>query len=321
MIIPTINDRRINTKNISIIRGEIYTRSDGKRVRRVKMVKSTASPGIPRITTTTNNNNKFGSTKTFLMFLIGIMFVLNNKFNTIDVDVDNDGNGNDNENSPQIWKFRNNNTTITSMNHEVAYHYDKQHDKEHDNKEQQESFSACLLWMDDNFRLEEWLAYHYYILKLRYVVINIDPNSRTSPMDIITRWNNNDYHHLNMKIVTMTDTDHFTSKDYEDKMKVLEYWKNSTDTARYSKAKSDFIRNRQKQFYRSCSKHLLELNKSWVSYDDVDEFITFSNNDNNGLQKMNQPGYILDRFNEIKAEDNKANYDNDNGNGDIHFLY
>ena len=185
-----------------------------------------------------------------------------------------------------------------------------------------DSFSACLLWMDDNFRLEEWLAYHYYILKLRYVVINIDPNSRTSPMDIITRWNNNDYHHLNMTIVTMTDTDHFTSKEYEDKMQVLEYWKNSTDTARYSKAKSDFIRNRQKQFYRSCSKHLLELNKTWVSYHDVDEFITFSNSPkqiivngtttvvDDGLRKMNQPGYILDRLNEIKAEDNKANYDN-----------
>ena len=183
MIIPTINDRRTNTKNISIIRDEIYTRSDGKRVRRIKMAKSTASPGIPRITTT-NNNNKFGSKKTFLMFLIGIMFVLNNKYlsssssflNTIDVDVDNDGNGNDNENSPQIWKFRNNNTTITSMNHEVAYHDDDNNNKEHD---KEDSFSACLLWMDDNFRLEEWLAYHYYILKLRYVVINIDPNSKT----------------------------------------------------------------------------------------------------------------------------------------------
>ena len=38
-------------------------------------------------------------------------------------------------------------------------------------------------------------------------------------------------------------------------------------------------------------------------------------------KKMNQPGYILDRLNEIKAEDNKANYDADDGNGDIHFLY
>ncbi|OEU21534.1 hypothetical protein FRACYDRAFT_235159 [Fragilariopsis cylindrus CCMP1102] len=358
MIIPTINDRRTNTKNVSIIRGEIYTRSDGKRVRRVKMVKSTASPGIPRITTT-NNNNKFGSKKTFLMFVIGIMFVLNNKYlsssslflNTIDVDVDNDGNGHDNENSPQIWKFRNNNTTITSMNHEVAYHYDdNNNNKEHDNKEEQESFSACLLWMDDNFRLEEWLAYHYYILKLRYVVINIDPNSKTSPMTIINRWNNNEYHHLNMTIVTMTDTDHFTSKEYQNEMKKIQKVKNnSTATAyAYGKVKTNHHRKRQGRFYRSCSNHLILQNKSWTSYHDVDEFITFKNPRSstkkkhrtikkkkkfqkkiqNELSKMKQSGYILNRLNEIKVLNDSSsssssndtinnNYSNTNGGGNF----
>jgi hypothetical protein len=32
------------------------------------------------------------------------------------------------------------------------------------------TFSACFMWMDDNFRLYEWMAYHYYMLHLRYVV-------------------------------------------------------------------------------------------------------------------------------------------------------
>ena len=37
-----------------------------------------------------------------------------------------------------------------------------------------ESFSACLLVMDAHFRLYEWLAYHYHVLKLRYVVMGVD---------------------------------------------------------------------------------------------------------------------------------------------------
>jgi hypothetical protein len=33
------------------------------------------------------------------------------------------------------------------------------------------TFSSCLLVMDDNHRLAEWLAYHYHVLPLRYMVV------------------------------------------------------------------------------------------------------------------------------------------------------
>jgi hypothetical protein len=33
------------------------------------------------------------------------------------------------------------------------------------------TFSSCLLVMDDNHRLTEWLAYHYHVLPLRYMVV------------------------------------------------------------------------------------------------------------------------------------------------------
>jgi hypothetical protein len=33
------------------------------------------------------------------------------------------------------------------------------------------AFSSCLLVMDDNHRLTEWLAYHYHVLPLRYMVV------------------------------------------------------------------------------------------------------------------------------------------------------
>jgi hypothetical protein len=48
-----------------------------------------------------------------------------------------------------------------------------------------ESFSTCLLVMDENFRLYEWLAYHYHVLTLRYVVIAVDPGSVLSPEPVL----------------------------------------------------------------------------------------------------------------------------------------
>ena len=125
----------------------------------------------------------------------------------------------------------------------------------------EDSFSACILWMDDNFRLEEWLAYHYYYLKLRYVVLNIDPFSKTSPNAIIDRWNDRENkYNLNMTIVTMKDSDYV--KNYDSLME-----KNME--ARLSKSviserlKVNYHRKRQPEFYKACSKHLVQQNQSW----------------------------------------------------------
>jgi hypothetical protein len=45
------------------------------------------------------------------------------------------------------------------------------------------SFSACLLVMDENFRLQEWIAYAYLTLPLRYLVVTVDPKSKFSPTE------------------------------------------------------------------------------------------------------------------------------------------
>ena len=127
-----------------------------------------------------------------------------------------------------------------------------------------DSFSACILWMDDNHRLEEWLAYHYYFLKLRYVVMNIDPFSRTSPKAIVDRWNDSENNYdLNMTIVTMTDSEYVENFDGE--MEKIEIARNSTKDQEYKlgKAKTGYHRTRQHAFYKACSAHLVEQNKSW----------------------------------------------------------
>ena len=48
--------------------------------------------------------------------------------------------------------------------------------------------AACLLIMDDNHFLIEWLAFHYYVLRLRYLIVAVDARSTTSPDAVLRRW-------------------------------------------------------------------------------------------------------------------------------------
>jgi len=168
-----------------------------------------------------------------------------------------------------------------------------------------DSFSACIMWMDENYRLEEWLAYHYYVLKLRYVVITIDTKSETSPQAIIDRWTNNDNANLNMTIVTMTPPKYMIN--YRMWMKRIELSR-VTPTEENMYTNVDYIIKNQKAFYRACTRHLIEQNRTWTSYHDLDEFVTFGdgNDDPQALalhtHKMKQPGYILHRLNSIKQQ-------------------
>jgi hypothetical protein len=51
-----------------------------------------------------------------------------------------------------------------------------------------ETFPACLLVMDDNHRLVEWLAHHFHVLKLRTLIATTDSRSQTSPTAIFDKW-------------------------------------------------------------------------------------------------------------------------------------
>jgi hypothetical protein len=121
--------------------------------------------------------------------------------------------------------------------------------------------------MDDNYRLEEWLAYHYYLLKLRYVVVNIDPFSKTSPNAIIDRWNDRENkYNLNMTIVTMKDSEYI--EKYDLAMEHIEKARLSMSLGveyqyQYGSAKTNYHRKRQPLFYKACSRHLIQQNKSW----------------------------------------------------------
>jgi len=53
---------------------------------------------------------------------------------------------------------------------------------------QDHSFSTCLLMMDDNHFLVEWLAYHYTVLPLRRLIVTMDRKSTTDARPIFQRW-------------------------------------------------------------------------------------------------------------------------------------
>ena len=50
------------------------------------------------------------------------------------------------------------------------------------------TISACLLVRDDNDIMNEWLAYHYHVLKLRRLIVAVDPHSETSPAGVLNKW-------------------------------------------------------------------------------------------------------------------------------------
>jgi hypothetical protein len=125
------------------------------------------------------------------------------------------------------------------------------------------TFSACLLVMDDNHKLPEWLAYHYHALPLRHLVVAVDPQSVTSPSKILDRWRQQ-----GMTIEEWTD----------EEIDVASWHKN--ESALYdtldAELKRDHHRLRQRRFYGTCSKHLKDHGRAWTIYIDSDEYLVFN---------------------------------------------
>jgi hypothetical protein len=110
-------------------------------------------------------------------------------------------------------------------------------------------FSACLLVMDDNYLLPEWLAYHYTFLPLRRLIVAVDPNSKTSPERVLDRFR------PYMNITVWSDEDFGFEIDDED-----------TPTHNH--------RFRQKRLIQKCLGRFKKENTSkWVSFMDTDEFV------------------------------------------------
>lgn len=144
-----------------------------------------------------------------------------------------------------------------------------------------ETFSACLLVMDDNHRLVEWLAYHYHVLPLRFLIVAIDPRSQTSPTTVLNRWrrlrtrsrnnnntnnNNNSHNDERMYIEEWTDEDILPPSLAHNPIPL-----NAT-----LQLKRDRHRIRQRLFYQKCLLHCQQHARTWVTLIDTDEFLMYN---------------------------------------------
>ena len=131
-------------------------------------------------------------------------------------------------------------------------------------QESEGTFSACLLWKDDNHFLREWLAYHYQVLPLRRLIIAVDPTARTSPTEILDRYRDRKL----MNITEWSDHDYWPAVT-----RGVKFERRTPYDKLSAREKVDRHRYRQKTFNRKCMTQLKQENRTWTLMIDNDEFL------------------------------------------------
>lgn len=134
------------------------------------------------------------------------------------------------------------------------------------NNSKTESFAACLLVMDDNHFLIEWLAYHYHVLPLRHLIVAVDPRSQTSPAEILSRWKDS----INIT-VWWKDTDFIANAEEleEAESRIRVQFKADKPSAKLIRHRA-----RQRLVYYHCMQEHMKANRTWTLFTDTDEFLT-----------------------------------------------
>jgi hypothetical protein len=144
-------------------------------------------------------------------------------------------------------------------------------------------FGACLLIKDDNHWLIEWIAFHYHVLPLRYLIVAIDPDSKTSPRKILERWKRSQ-----LMTIKVWNDQVFMPETIPKSM--LKAYVNNTHLMKH--------RHRQNSFHITCMRHLKFRGVPWVQMTDTDEFtaINYASGHFYNLTKLHpiqQPGSVL----------------------------
>lgn len=150
----------------------------------------------------------------------------------------------------------------------------------HLHPDDQDGFSACLLISEDNHYLVEWLAYHYWFLPLRRLIVAVDPASRTSPGKILHR-----YRHL-IDITMWNDTDVFGPQtkngthDVTVTTAIKEHFSfRALDQVVKIPVQNRLLRHRYRQslVFSKCLAQFRNEHRTWVALLDTDEYITVHN--------------------------------------------
>ena len=70
----------------------------------------------------------------------------------------------------------------------------------------------CLLIKDDNDILAEWVAYHYHVFNMRRLIVAVDPESKTTPLEVLQPWI--DHPSLDLEITFWYYTPEFGQRNF-----------------------------------------------------------------------------------------------------------
>jgi hypothetical protein len=140
-----------------------------------------------------------------------------------------------------------------------------------DDATKKEGFSACLIVMDDNHFLIEWLAFHFHSLPLRRLIVAVDPKSQTSPSRIFDRYRTRGF----MNITEWTNDEEYFPVQQEQERLRKQFPHDSHNDVVYTKELHD---SRQRHFYAKCMETLQHENQTWTALIDSDEYLLMNAN-------------------------------------------
>mmetsp|Transcript_3619 Transcript_3619/g.5637 ORF Transcript_3619/g.5637 Transcript_3619/m.5637 type:complete len:520 (-) Transcript_3619:83-1642(-) len=167
-----------------------------------------------------------------------------------------------------------------------------------------QTFSACLLFMDDHNRLSEWIAYHYFALPLGYLIIAVDPASNAPPQI-------DGYWRKVMKIEIWNDKDFFPIPGSIKRRK--------KDGPKQLLEKH---RMRQREFYKACGKRLQDKGRTLTSFIDTDEYVTVSDHfqANFSTTIVHKPGFVWNLIQTYRQEHRQAQKQHENKNTSLSWV-
>jgi hypothetical protein len=123
-----------------------------------------------------------------------------------------------------------------------------------------EGLAACLLVMDDNHFLIEWLAYHYFVGPLKSLVIAVDPRSSTNVASIVER-----YRDTPLNITVWYNNDYYKAFEVHQVQELMQQGPSDLDVRLH--------RKRQRIFFDRCLRHHQHHDWTYTLLSDTDEFL------------------------------------------------
>ena len=141
--------------------------------------------------------------------------------------------------------------------------------------ERRKGFGACLMVKDDNDLLYEWIAYHYTVLPLKYLVVGSDIHSTQDPSIVLQRWAQANISDLHFWILQPSD---FIYRHGNNSNTALLNGEplDPENTELWKVYHHHLFVDRQKAFVTTCTEILKEEGVDWTLYIDTDEFFVWN---------------------------------------------